>query len=98
MSIEIGIAISVLSLCFSIFFGLKNNKRNDTKEIEQRTKEHTEVTMRLDEICRNVTDIKADIISSKKDIQLLEIRLTATEASVKSAHHRIDEITKKERE
>ena len=39
MSIEIALLISIVSVCFSVFFGLKNNKRSDTKDIEERVKE-----------------------------------------------------------
>lgn len=43
MTIEISTAIiiSVVSVAFSIFFGLKNNKRSDTKDIEERVKQNT---------------------------------------------------------
>ena len=43
MTIEVSTAIiiSVLSLGFSVFMGLKSNKRTDTKDIEDRVKENT---------------------------------------------------------
>ena len=43
MTIEVSTAIiiSVLSLGFSVFMGLKNNKRTDAKDIEDPVKENT---------------------------------------------------------
>ena len=52
MTIEVSTAIiiSVLSLGFSVFMGLKSNKRTDTKDIEDRVKENTRINMKLDAI------------------------------------------------
>lgn len=42
MTIEVSTAIiiSVLSLGFSVFMGLKSNKRTDAKDIEERERKH----------------------------------------------------------
>ena len=69
MSIEITILISVVSVSFAVFFGLKNNKRSDIKDIEQKATERAETNYKLDEISRNVSDIKYDISSTKKSAQ-----------------------------
>lgn len=96
MTIEISTAIiiSVLSLSFSVFIGLKNSKRTDTKDIEERVKENTRINMKLDGITSNTAEIKAELSEMRKEINSHDSRLVKIEESVKSAHHRIDGIEK----
>ncbi len=96
MTIEISTAIiiSVLSLGFSVFMGLKNSKRTDTKDIEERVKENTRINMKLDGITSNTAEIKAELSEMRKEINSHDSRLVKIEESVKSAHHRIDGIEK----
>lgn len=96
MTIEISTAIiiSVLSLGFSVFIGLKNSKRTDTKDIEERVKENTRINMKLDGITSNTAEIKAELSEMRKEINSHDSRLVKIEESVKSAHHRIDGIEK----
>ena len=36
MTIEVALLVSVVSVAFSIFFGIKNSKKSDSEEIAQR--------------------------------------------------------------
>lgn len=92
MTIEVAMLLSILSVAFSIFFGLKNSKRTDTKDIEERTKEHTELTVKLDFISSNMQDIKEEISSLVKKVDAHGDRITKTEESLKSVWKRIDSI------
>ena len=94
MAIELSTAIiiSVLSLGFSVYMGLKNNKRTDTKDVEERVKENTRINMKLDAISNNTTDIKNEVSEMRKEINSHDNRIIKVEESVKSAHHRIDGI------
>lgn len=94
MTIEVStaIVISVISLLFSVYMGIKGNKRTDTKDIEERTKEHTELTVKLDYISRSTNDIKEEIASLVKKVDAHGDRLTKTEESLKSVWKRIDSI------
>ena len=94
MTIELSTAIiiSVLSLGFSVYMGLKNNKRTDTKDVEERVKENTRINMKLDAISNNTTDIKNEVSEMRKEINSHDNRIVKVEESVKSAHHRIDGI------
>ncbi len=98
MSIEITVLISAVSVAFAIFFGLKNSKRADVKDIERKATERAETNYKLDEISRNVTDIKYDISSTKKSVTELTERMTKVEACADKAHLRIDALEKKEAE
>lgn len=95
MSIEIALLISIVSVCFSVFFGLKNSKRSDTKDIEERVKENTRINMKLDNIASNTTEIKNDVSEMRKEINLHGERIIKVEDSVKSAHHRLDGLEKR---
>lgn len=95
MSIEIALLISIVSVCFSVFFGLKNNKRSDTKDIEERVKDNTRINMKLDNIASNTTEIKNEISEMRKEINLHGDRIIKVEESVKSAHHRLDGLEKR---
>ena len=94
MTIELSTAIiiSVLSLGFSVYMGLKNNKRTDTKDVEERVKENTRINMKLDAISNNTTDIKNEVSEMRKEINSHDNRIIKVEESVKSAQHRIDGI------
>lgn len=96
MKIEVALLISVISVCFSIYFGLRNNKRSDVKEIEQRVKERTETNMKLDQISRNVSDIKESISDTNKDLQELKEKIALVEQKTNKAHVRLDVIEGKE--
>lgn len=88
----IAILISIVSVVFSIFFGMKNNKRTDTKDIEERVKQNTKINMKLDNINSTTQDIKSQLLSVRSDIQKHNDKLIVLEQSCKQAHKRIDEI------
>jgi septal ring factor EnvC (AmiA/AmiB activator) len=90
MQIELAILISVVSVVFSIFFGLKNNKRSDTKDIEERVRNDTKINVKLDNISQTTQDIKNEIASMRDDIKSHNDRIIKVEESVKQAHKRLD--------
>lgn len=96
MTIEVTILISVVSVCFAIYFGLKSNRRNDIKDIQEKAERDTRINIKLDDISGDVKDVKYDISSVKKKIEDVDKRLLVVEQSTKSAHHRIDRIEGKE--
>lgn len=98
MTIEVTILISVISVAFAIFFGLSNYKRGNVKDLTEKVKDDTRFEMKLDEIGRNVSDIKYDISATKKEVQELSNKLIAVEASAKSAHRRLDMFEQKKHE
>lgn len=95
MSIEITILVSIVSVAFAVYFGLKNIKRNDTSDVERKAAETATINVKLDQIGRDVQDIKYDITLTKKEVQKLTERVVAVEESTKSAHKRIDDYEEK---
>lgn len=79
----------------TLLYTIKNSKKADIKDIQQRATENATVNVKLDNISGVVTDIKYDISSVKKEVATLNERVVAVESSVKSAHHRIDGLEKK---
>ena len=90
IQVSAAIIISVLSLSFSVFMGLKSDKRTDTKDIEERVKENTRINMKLYAISNNTTEIKNEVSEMRKEINSHDGRIVKVEESVKSAHHRLD--------
>lgn len=91
MSLEIiAMVVSVISVSFAIFFGLKNNKRNDSKDIEERVADSTRINVKLDNISGTMQDVKSEVTSLREEMKSYNERLIKVEESVKSAHHRLD--------
>lgn len=95
MTIEIALLISIVSVCFSVYFGLKNSKRTDTKDIEERVKENTRINMKLDSIIQDTRDIKTEVSEMRKNINSHDNKITKLEESVKSIYRRLDELTRR---
>lgn len=90
MTIEVALLISFVSVAFSVYFGLKNSRRTDTKDIEERVKENTRINTKLDSIGQTTQEIKTEISSMREDIKSHNDRLIKLEESCKQAHHRIN--------
>ena len=94
MSIEVALLVSIVSVAFSIFFGLRGIKRGDDKEIEERVADSTRINIKLDNIVGTIGDVKCEVSSLREDMKSYNERLVKVEESVKSAHHRIDRLDK----
>lgn len=92
IELSTAIIISVVSLGFSVYMGLKNSKRTDNKEIEERVRNNTQINMKLDSINSATQDIKNEISSMRTDINKHNDKIIVLEQSCKQAHKRIDEI------
>lgn len=93
--VSVAILISFFSVAFSIFFGLKNSKRTDIKDVEERVKTNTVLNVKLDNISNITSDIKNELSSMKQDINAVDKRLTIVEQQAKSAHKRLDCVDEK---
>lgn len=95
----VAIIISIISVTFSIFFGivslvlnLKNNRRTDNSDLEDRARENTRINMKLDTISSNTKEIKDEVVEMRKELNSHDNRIIKVEESVKSLHHRVDEM------
>lgn len=92
MTIEVALLISIVSVAFSVFFGLKNSRKSDEKDIADRIARDTRTDMKLDEISSNVRDVKETVRNIQNDIKDHEGRIVKLESSYKAEHKRLDEI------
>ena len=93
----IAVIISIISVAFSIFFGIvsfalniKNDRRTDNSDLEDRVRENTRINMKLDAISNNTKEIKDEVVEMRKELNSHDNRIIKVEESVKSLHHRID--------
>ena len=90
--IEITLLISIISVSFSVFFGLKNSRKTDEKDIAERIARDTRTDMKLDEISTNVREVKETVKNIQNDIKDHEGRIVKLESSLKAEHKRLDEL------
>lgn len=90
MTIEITVLISAVSVAFAIFFGLKSNRRDDVKNIEEKATRDATIMIKLDAISDDVKYIKNDMSNINEKVEMIDKRVTIVEQSTKSAHKRID--------
>lgn len=88
----ITIIVSVAAVALSAYFGLKNNRRTDTKDIEERVKGDTRINMKLDSISSTTQEIRDEMHTIRDDVKSHNDRIIKLEESVKSSHHRLDTI------
>lgn len=92
--IEITLLISIISVSFSVFFGLKNSRKTDEKDIAERIARDTRTDMKLDEISKDVKEVKETVRNIQNDVKDHEGRIVKLEASYKAEHKRLDELFK----
>lgn len=95
----VAVIISIISVAFSIFFGIvsfalniKNDRRTDNSDLEDRVRENTRINMKLDAISNNTKEIKDEVVEMRKELNSHDNRIIKVEESVKSLHHRVDEM------
>ena len=89
--------VTLISVAFAIYFGIKSAKRNDNSDVENKAIERATINVKLDQIGGDVRDIKYDVTGVKKDLQLLSERVVKVEEAAKSAHRRLDGIEEREK-
>jgi len=92
MTIEISVLVGIVSVAFAVYFGLKSNRRNDVKDIEEKAARDTKINIKLDDISSDVKDIKQDLSTMSKRVDEIDKRVVIVEQSTKSAHKRLDGI------
>lgn len=94
MTIEVTILISALSVSIALFFGIKNNRRDQKREDKEEAGQSATIITKLEGIEKGVDDIKEEIKGVKADVKEDHDRIIRLEESSKQAHKRIDMIEK----
>lgn len=92
MTVEVALLISFISVGFSVFSIMKNSKKSDREDIANRIERDTRVDMKLDEISKDVKEVKDTVRSIQNDVKDHEGRIVKLEASCKRVHERIDSL------
>ena len=90
VKITLAVVIALASLCFSVYMGLKGNRKKDEEEIKERIARETRTDMKLDEIGKDTKEVKETVKSIQNDIKDHEGRIVKLEASLKALHKRLD--------
>jgi peptidoglycan hydrolase CwlO-like protein len=92
MSIEtiVAIAVPLIALVFTAL----TFKRNSDKDTGETAAERATMTADIRYIRSSIDDIKLDNKSIQKDVGDLKTKVVEIEASVKSAHKRLDDLKK----
>lgn len=97
MTIELSILISIVSVSFAVFFGLKSSKKADREDIAARVERETKLDMKLAEIGNDVKEVKETVRTIQNDVKDHEGRIAKLEASYTRLHERVDNFPKNER-
>jgi predicted nuclease with TOPRIM domain len=94
MTIEITILISVISVSAAIFFGIKSQKRADTDEIEERTRQNTEIKVKLEEALSLLKSMQDELKSLVDRITADEKKTDMLSVKVDNLERRVDKLEK----
>lgn len=87
-TVEIGIVCTVLGACISYAtFQMKKEKEIKTENLGA-----GKIINKLDNISKNMDEIRLDFKEQSRDVNRIKEMLIRTDESVKSAHKRIDKI------
>jgi septation ring formation regulator EzrA len=95
MTIELTILVSVVSVCFAIYFGMRTQQRGDRAAAQKETADMTTVVVKLENIATGITEIKSELRNVKDDVKENRERLIKVEASAKQAHKRLDTLDRR---
>ncbi|MCM3600623.1 hypothetical protein M3175_07760 [Robertmurraya korlensis] len=102
MTIEIGLALTILSVVIALQgYQLNKQKHRDeqtekqTKEEKDDAKESAEIKAQLGYISKGVDDIRIDLKANERQMAALGERVTRVEESSKQAHKRLDNLESK---
>lgn len=92
--IDASLLISILAVVCSVSMLIITLRKNNKTDTKIQTTEMTTVIVKLEAINATVSDIRSDMKSLKNDVQDLRDRVIIVEQSAKSAHKRLDAVTK----
>ena len=95
MNVDITVLVTLVGLVGTvsgIYFGFWKAKKDEQKTLKEDTVQNTVVATKLDNISKGVDDIRIDFKTQAREIQRMQLDQARLDESVKSAHHRIDEL------
>ena len=90
MTVEVALLLSGVSVSAALYFGIRNVKRNDEKDLKEETAQVTTVIVKLETLLTLMTEVKAELGGVKEDVKEYLERLIRCEESVKQVSKRLD--------
>ena len=90
MKVEIAILISIVSVAFAIYFGIKSNSRQSAKEIEERVARDTRVDMKLDSIFKICSDFQTALDSISMELKRQDKTISELERNMVEFNGRLE--------
>ena len=84
------IGISVVSVAFAIYMGLRGNRQADSKEIESRIRSETKMDAKLDEVISTGRDTRDAVRELNKEIRQHSDRIVSVESSLDALTKRVE--------
>ena len=84
--------VTVLSVVAAIYFGIKNVNRNNAHDYSNDKSHVARLDAGLEEISRDVKDIKSDMVRMRDSINDSNVRQRSTEAQVEHLVKRVDKL------
>ncbi|EOU1893553.1 hypothetical protein GZ980_002794 [Clostridium perfringens] len=92
MNVDIVALIGLIGTISGVYLGFWKAKKDGEKSIKEDTVQNTVMATKLDSIYKGVDDIRIDFKTQAREIQRMQLDQARLDESVKSAHHRIDEL------
>ena len=86
------IIISVVSVAFAVYMGLRGNRKADNEEREDRIRTETRMNVKLDDVLAASKDTRDTLKDLQKDIREHNNRLVVTEQSLDNLEQRVSAI------
>lgn len=90
----IAVIIAALGFLASVYYSNRAGKKQDITDAVQRAEQSARISTKLDNIASDVRDTARKVDKLREDMAEHGARIVKVEQSVKSAHHRIDELIK----
>jgi chromosome segregation ATPase len=84
------IGISVISVAFAVYMGLRGNRQADSKEIESRIRSETKMDAKLDEVISTGRDTRDAVRELNKEIRQHSDRIVSVESSLDALTKRVE--------
>ncbi|ELU5587505.1 hypothetical protein ACV3R5_10630 [Clostridium perfringens] len=92
MNVDVVALIGIIGTIAGVYLGFWKAKKDSEKSIKEDTIQNTVVATKLDSISKGVDEIRIDFKTQAREIQRIQLEQARLNESVKSAHHRIDEL------
>ena len=84
------IGISIVSVAFAVYMGLRGNRQADSKEVEARIRSETKMDAKLDEVISTGRDTRDAVRELNKELRQHNDRIISVESSVEGLAKRVD--------